>query len=113
LYYEPDEITRLAFLFGEKMTRSLSGKNGKVEVEMGTTWKLYDNNNLNKSVSIYFGSVLKTKERIFWIETDDGGFVVDPSDDLSEWSLKTKISVTKLKEILQDPKNQYLGKKIA
>jgi hypothetical protein len=95
------------------MTRSLSGKNGKVEVEMGTTWKLYDNNNINSSVLIYFGSVFKTKERIFWIETDQGGFIVDPNEDLSEWSAKTKITVAKLKNILQDPKNIYIDKKIA
>lgn len=89
------------------MTRTVKKGDTNVEVDLGSAWKLYDNNNMHKSFSFYFGPIFRTKDRIYWIETDDGGFVIDPNQDISYWSQKTGIHQFDLRTILQDPKEKY------
>ena len=89
------------------MTRTLKHGDKTVEVDLGPAWKLYDNNNINKSICFYHGPIFKTKERIFWMETDKGGIVIDPASDLQCVSEVTGLQIEELKMILQDPKNRY------
>ena len=105
---EPD-VLHLAFFMELWMTRVLKRGEVSVEVDLGSAWKLFDNNNMHKSVSFYYGPIFRTKERVFWVETDEGGFVIDPEKDILHWSEKTGIHQFDLKNILQDPKNKYLS----
>lgn len=93
------------------MTRTLKRGDQTVEVDLGPAWKLYDNNNVNKTISFYYGPIFKTKERIFWMETDQGGFVIDPAQDLKCIANSTGISELELMSILQDPKIKYQSSK--
>jgi len=91
------------------MTRKLRKGDDFVEIEIGSAWKLYDNHSIHNSISIYHGPIYRSKERVFWIETDEGGFVVDPKTDIDLWSKKIGMHSSQLIEILQDPKNKYLS----
>jgi hypothetical protein len=94
------------------MNRTVKRGDATIDVDLGSAWKLYDNNNINKSIVIYYGPIFKTKERVFWMETDKGGVVINPSDDLKCISEFTGLSEYTLQTILQDPKNKYQDIKI-
>lgn len=89
------------------MTRTVKKGDTKIEVDLGSAWKLFDNCNMHKSISFYNGVIFRTKERIFWVETDEGGFVIDPENDIPYWSEKTGIHPFTLEKILKDPKTKY------
>jgi len=89
------------------MIRTLNCNGSTIDVDLGQSWKLYDNNNISESISIYSGYVYKQKTRIFWIETDNGGFIINPNEDLSVWVKKTGIGIDRLQKILQDPINKF------
>lgn len=94
------------------MTRIVKKGDQKIEVDLGGSWKIYDSNNINKTFVVYHGVIFRTKDRIFWIETEEGGFVVDPkSDDLKPWAKLGGMSLNKLVDILQDPKDVYASLK--
>ena len=105
-------MTSALFFYGGQMTRTLKRGDITVDVDLGSAWKLYDNHNINKSVAFYYGPIFKTKERVFWMETDKGGFVIDPSADLKCISEATGLSEYSLINILQDPKEKYHRLKI-
>ena len=95
------------------MTRIVKKNDLNIEVDLGGSWKIYDNNNINKTFVVYHGVIFRTKDRIFWIETDKGGFVVDPAtDNLELWAELAGMKPSQLSEILRDPKEVYASKRI-
>jgi len=78
-----------------------------IKVDISQSWKLYDNNIIDKSVSIYNGAILrtgasrdKTAARINWIELGDGPYQLISDEDLIEAERRTGIVSWKLLEIL-------------
>jgi hypothetical protein len=95
------------------MTRTVKKGDKSVEVDLGGSWKIFDNNNINKTFVVYHGVIFRTKDRVFWVETDQGGFIVDPAvDNLKPWAELAGMEESQLSNILRDPKDVYACRKI-
>jgi hypothetical protein len=77
-----------------------------VTVDLGQSWKLWDNNKnigtiimYNGALSIPKGSRDRTVKRVNWIETDRGAFLVETEADLSKASEICRMSCEKLRQI--------------
>ena len=79
----------------------------KVSVDLGQSWKLFDNNKNMDTVIFYNGteclsgsSRRKDNPRVDWVETDKGPFAIKSEDDIREASLLTGFSIDKIKSII-------------
>lgn len=78
-----------------------------VTVDLGQSWKLFDNNKNFNTVVIYNGVIYEPKNsrkrgsvRIDWIETDKGPFILASESDFMEASKISKMSIASLRAIL-------------
>lgn len=78
-----------------------------VTVDLGQSWKLFDNHKNFNTIVVYNGVIYEPKNsrkrgsvRIDWIETDKGPFVLASEDDFQEASKISKMSVASLRAIL-------------
>lgn len=76
-------------------------------VDLGQSWKLFDNNKNFNTVVIYNGVIYEPKNsrkrgsvRIDWIETDKGPFVLESQSDFEQASFLTKMAVPHLMSII-------------
>ena len=80
-----------------------------VNVDLGQSWKLFDNNNLDKTIMLYNGVVASSgssrsqaAERINWIELEDGPYQLQTDDDFLEAERRTGMAFWKLLEIVNN-----------
>jgi hypothetical protein len=78
-----------------------------ITVDLGQSWKLYDNNKYVDTVVVYNGVIYEPKNsrkrsnvRINWIETDKGPFVIESDADYQEASKITKLTALQLRDIV-------------
>jgi len=88
--------------------KSFAG-NDPVNVDLGQSWKLFDNNNLDKTVMLYNGIVSSsgssrnvTAERMNWIELDDGPYQLKTEEDFLEAERRTGMAVSQLLDIVKN-----------
>lgn len=76
-------------------------------VDLGQSWKLYDNNQNFNTVVVYNGVIYEPKNsrrrtniRVNWIETDKGPFLLETDADYQEASARTGMTMLHLRNII-------------
>lgn len=76
-------------------------------VDLGQSWKLFDNKREFNTVILYNGSPFvsgnsrkRTDSRINWIETDKGPYLLDTDADYNEAAKITGMTVLQLRDII-------------
>lgn len=76
-------------------------------IDLGQSWKLFDNKKDFNTVILYNGAICiggssrkRTSQRITWIETDKGPYLLDSDSDYNEAARITGITVLQMRDII-------------
>jgi hypothetical protein len=79
-----------------------------VVVDLGQSWKLFDNNKHYDLISIYNGALSiprgsrdRSIKRVNWIETDKGAFLIETENDIIQASKICRIHPEKIRQIFK------------
>lgn len=90
-----------------------------VVVDLGQSWKLFDNNRQYDPISIYNGALSipkgsrdRTIKRVNWIETDKGAFLIETEKDMVQASQICRIHPEKIRQIFESDLVKRLSGKL-